>query len=105
MATVTGVTEETTVTMETASQRAIFEASKEKHAPSLIAVCVCVKERCVSPLSRVSCTDNETLTVGSPLCLYSAVYALNTLPGQFIPKNYKGLFLKTVAFGLDFNAQ
>lgn len=41
MVTVTGVTEETTVTMETASQRAIFEASKEKHAPSLIAVCVC----------------------------------------------------------------
>lgn len=40
MVTVTGVTEETTVVMETASQRAIFEASKEKHAPSLIAVCV-----------------------------------------------------------------
>lgn len=45
MATVTGVTEETTVAMETASQRAIFEASKEKHSPSLIAVCVRERER------------------------------------------------------------
>lgn len=46
MATVTGVTAETTVAMETASQRDIFEASKEKHAPSLISVCV---RACVAP--------------------------------------------------------
>lgn len=53
-----GVTEETTVAMETASQRAIFEASKEKHAPSLISVCV--RERavcfssstCLAPIMR-----------------------------------------------------
>lgn len=75
MATVTGVTEETTVAMETASQRAIFEASKEKHTPSLIGVCVRKRALCVSPLARVSCTVNETLTVCWPLCLHDAFYA------------------------------
>lgn len=69
MATVTGVTAETTVAMETASQRDIFEASKEKHAPSLIPACV-REQSCVFLLSRVSCTDNETQTVGWPPCLY-----------------------------------
>lgn len=107
MATVTGVTAETTVTMETASQRAIFEASKEEHAPSLIAVYARERALCF-PVSRVSCTDNETLTVGWPLCLYGAVYALSGLAYQdsSTSRNYIGLFfLKTVAFGLDFNAQ
>lgn len=80
MATVTGVTEETTVTMETASQRAIFEASKEKHAPSLIAACARGKSAvfscltcmcvCVSICVCMSLTDNETLTVGWPPCVY-----------------------------------
>lgn len=37
METVTGVTQETGVTMEIASQRAILETSEEKQAPSLIA--------------------------------------------------------------------
>lgn len=76
-----GVTEETTVTMETASQRAIFEASKEKRAPSLIAVCAREWALCF-PVSRVSCIDNETLTVGWPLCLFGAVYALSRLAYQ-----------------------
>lgn len=48
MATVTGVTQETGVTMEIASQRAIFETSEEERAPSLIA-----DARCVS-VSRVT---------------------------------------------------
>lgn len=82
MATVTGVTEETTVAMETASQRAIFEASKEKHAPSLISVCVRGRGAACLLLSHVSCTDNETQTVGWPLCLCGAVYALNSLPSH-----------------------
>ncbi|KAF3696934.1 hypothetical protein EXN66_Car012613 [Channa argus] len=53
MATVTGVTEETTVAMETTSQRAIFETSKEMHAPSLIAVCVRERLVCFPPLTCV----------------------------------------------------
>lgn len=57
MATVTRVTEETTVAMETVSQRAIFEASRHEHASSLIAVCVCDERKrermCVFLLSHV----------------------------------------------------
>ena len=98
MATVTGVTEETTVTMETASQRAIFEASKEKHAPSLIAVCVCVcvcvcacvracvRARCVF-LSHVCPAPMKTHTNCRRghmcVCVYGAVYALKSLSGQY----------------------
>lgn len=70
MATVTGVTQETGVTMEIASQRAIFETSEEKHAPSLIATCV--NARCVSVLHV--CAHNETPTVSWPLFTLHAIH-------------------------------
>lgn len=70
-----GVTEETTVAMETASQWAIFEASEKRHAPSLITVCVRKKKLGVSSL-HVCLASIMRIGVGWPLCLYVAVYQL-----------------------------
>lgn len=73
MVTVTGgVTEVTTVAMETASQWAIFEASEKRHAPSLITVCVRKKKLSVSSL-HVCVASIMRTGVGWPLCLHVAV--------------------------------
>lgn len=73
MVTVTGgVTEVTTVAMETASQWAIFEASEKRHAPSLITVCVRKKKLSVSSL-HVCLASIMRTGVGWPLCLHVAV--------------------------------
>lgn len=93
MATVAGVIVETTVTMTTASQRVIFEASKEE-APSLIAACAWKKAALLPLLRCVWHRWRDTDRRRHPVFIWCRLNVASN--GTVHTRNTRGLPLTTV---------